>query len=190
VPRIHAPSVAENLEFRQRALLEASDELLRLVGVSAVTMSAAADACGLSRPAAYEYFASSAELLGFALDRQGDQWTADIARALGPATDTSSAIGTFVETSLSLLAPLANQGLVPAQVEHFHHGPGVVLAETLARVGALDPTLTARVTSGVVLASLAGDAQGLGVDAHYLTQFILAGLEAVSEVRSPRRSRA
>lgn len=190
MPRIQASSVAENREFRQRALLEAADDLLSEGGVSAVTMSAAADACGLSRPAAYEYFGSSADLRAVVVARQGDRWRAHTSDALAHATDTSSAISTFVEISLTLLTPLAHRRLANAQSDQFHDGPGTVLADTLTRVGSPDPVVSAQMATGVVLASVSASTDRRRVDVRYLTRFILAGLEAVSEARSPRRSRA
>lgn len=134
MPRIQAPSIAENCGLRRNALLHAARGLLRDGGESAVTMSSAAFSAGLSRPAAYEYFHSSAALLEALEDGQAEGWTSATESALSEATDIAEIIRVCVETSVQMLSKDAPpDGPSDTQVSRFHGAPAAHLPDHYRR---------------------------------------------------------
>ncbi|MFM8515686.1 MAG: TetR/AcrR family transcriptional regulator [Actinomycetota bacterium] len=186
MPRIQASSVAENRDLRRTALLQAARDLLRDGGESAVTMSAAACTAGLSRPAAYEYFDSSAALRQALVDAQAEYWTSVVASALDRAADTDAKIRVFVETSVQLLSTDATpSGLSDTQVSHFHEGPGRVLARSLSDDDTRNSDLVARLVGGAIVAVLRSPESAHDV-VSTVTAFLNAGMTGLSATRSQR----
>lgn len=186
MPRIQAASVVENRDLRRTALLQAARDLLLAGGDSAVTITAAAVASGLSRPAVYEYFPSSAALREALVKGQAERWTTVVEAALCDATAVIEIVRAFVETSLRTVSGDAPRGgLSDLQFSHFSIGPGKALARHLARTDVPDPELVARlVTSAVVSVTRAQDQREDLVPT--VTTFLVAGLEGLSAGRSPQ----
>lgn len=186
MPRIQAPSIAENRDLRRNALLEAARGLLGDGGESAVTMSAAALSAGLSRPAAYEYFHSSIALLEALVDGQAEDWTSATETALSEATEIAEIIRVFVETSMQILSRDAPpDGPSNTQVSRFHEGPGSALARSLSDAHIPDPDLVARLVGGAIVAVLRS--QDCVEDrVSTVTAFLSAGMTGLSATPSPR----
>lgn len=185
MPRIQAASVAENRDLRRMALMSAAGDLHRIGGDAAVTMSAAAGAAGISRPAAYEYFHSSAELLGELVDRQAERWTSMVALAMTEAGDVADIVQVFVRTSLRAVAEDApRKGLTGEQISRLHQGPARELSYALASAGVVEPTLAARLVTGAVVAIARTHDQDEGC-VPSVTEFLLTGLAGLSAAQSP-----
>lgn len=186
MPRIQAASVVENRDLRRTALLQAARDLLLAGGDSAVTITAAAVASGLSRSAVYEYFPSSAALLEELVKGQAERWTTAVEAALCDATAVIEIVRAFVETSLGTVSGDAPRGGLSAlQVSHFSIGPGKALARHLAQNDVPDPELVARLVTSAVMS--VPHAQNQGEDlAPTVTTFVVAGLEGLSAARSPQ----
>lgn len=186
MPRIQASSVVENRDLRRTALLDAAYDLLRSGGAPAVTMSAAAAAAGLSRPAAYEYFPSSEALLAATLDDQAAEWTSNLEAALRDAADVATIVRIFVDTTLRLVsAAVPRTGLSDQQISRLQTSAGGVVSRVLEHAGVPDPHLAARIMVGAVVAGFQSGAADDDV-APALVTFLISGLDGISAARFPR----
>jgi AcrR family transcriptional regulator len=186
MPRIQAPSIAENRDLRRNALLHAARGLLRDSGDSAVTMSAAAFSAGLSRPAAYEYFHSSAALLEALVDGQAEDWTSATEAALNEATEIAEIVRVFVEISVQFLSRDAPpEGPSDTQAYRFHEGPVSALARSLSDAHIPVPDLVAHLVGGAIVAVLRSQ-DGVGDRVSTVTAFLSAGMTGLSATQSPR----
>lgn len=99
MPRINAPTLAEHRESRLAALLDAGSSLLAEGGEGAVTMSAVAQEAGLSRPAVYEYFTSTEDLLAAVISKEADAWSIELSASIDAAETPEAKIRAYVEAA-------------------------------------------------------------------------------------------
>lgn len=154
MPRITAPTLAEHRESRRSALLVAGSDLLDLGGPQAVTMAAVAARSGLSRPAVYEYFASTEDLLIAVIGERMREWAGRIADAVHEAATPEAKIAAYVRASLALIAadgaPLAAMMAwrlpddVRDRVARLHRALSAPLIQALEAMGVPDVELGLR----------------------------------------------
>jgi Transcriptional regulator len=123
VPRIDAPTITEHRDQRRAALLAAGHELVLSGGPTAVTMTAVAARAGLSRPAVYEYFSSTQDLLSAVLSERMEVWTQEVDRALAQETSPEEKVLTYVRVSLELISDGSHGLLVLFSSETRRHSP-------------------------------------------------------------------
>lgn len=193
MPRITAPTLAEHRDRRRSALLAAGQALVLEGGPHAVTMAAVAQQAGLSRPAVYEYFDSTQDLLAAVLTEQMRTWSADIARALEQAGSPEDRIRSYITASLRLfcdgehevVAILSETSLpeaVRTQLVDMHAELSAPLIAAVEDMGATDPDTAVRLIQGVVEAAArrlepGSDPTG---EAQAASDFILAGVRGLS----------
>ena len=196
MPRITAPTLAEHRESRRAALLDAGSELLDHGGPPAVTMAAVAVRTGLSRPAVYEYFASTEDLLIAVIGERMREWAGVIADAIHDAPSPEAKISAYVRTSLQLIAtddaPLAAMlawrlpDEVRERVAGLHQGLLAPLTQALDALGVRDVKLGLRLIQAATEAAgrrmLSEDARD-GV-VQRVDAFVLAGLRALAQPSS------
>lgn len=190
VPRIDAPTLAEHRDNRRTALMQAGHDLMNSAGPRAVTMAAVAARAGLSRPAAYEYFASTADLLSAVVLEQMTNWRTEITTALSSVSDPRDRIRRYVEISLDLVTEgshdimaLLTAETLPASTRRelgkVHAELAAPLAQTLHELGASDSYLATMVAQGAVEAasrSVRPDTD-LSVLVDFVTNFIVSGVQ-------------
>ena len=91
VPKIAAPTVAENRELRRDALLAAAATLIQRGG-GTFTVAEVAHEVGLSRSAVYEYYSSAAELIADVLVDELSAWSASLEASTNQATDAQQRV--------------------------------------------------------------------------------------------------
>lgn len=189
MPRIEAPTLAEHRDQRKSSLLEAGHDLLSTGGPRAVTMAAVASRAGLSRPAVYEYFASTEDLLGAVLMERMVLWTHDVTDALAHAEGPEDKVRTYVEVSLRLIAEGSHEMIavlsaetlpasVRAQLGALHAALAAPLADAVRELGGGEADLITRFVQGVVEAAARRVPPG-GDPEHEIeiaTRFIVAGI--------------
>ncbi|HNM97984.1 MAG TPA: TetR/AcrR family transcriptional regulator [Marmoricola sp.] len=102
MPKIEAATVAEHREMRHRAVVENAVRLYLDAGPSGVTPAAVAAATGLARSSVYQYFATSGELIGAAVEQLFSDYTREVVaavEAVGP--DPRERLAAYVQHSLS-----------------------------------------------------------------------------------------
>ena len=100
MPRISAPTVAENREFRRTALVEAATRLIEERGSARFSVADVAAEVGLSRSAVYEYYKSSADLVADVLVDELLLWTERIVAAVDVAEGATGKIAAWIQTNL------------------------------------------------------------------------------------------
>lgn len=193
MPRITAPTLAEHRESRRAALLDAGSELLEHGGPQAVTMAAVAVRTGLSRPAVYEYFASTEDLLIAVIGERMREWAGHLADAVHAANTPEAKISAYVRTSLTLIAsddaPLAAMIAwrlpddVRERVTQLHRALSAPLTQALEAIGVLDVEFALR----LIQATTEAAARRMLTDhdrEHVINTanaFVIAGLRALSQ---------
>lgn len=164
MPRIDAPTVAEHRDQRRAALLAAGHDLVLSGGPSAVTMTAVAARAGLSRPAVYEYFSSTQDLLAAVLGERMEVWTSEVDQALAGQTSAEAKVRTYVRVSLELISDGSHGLLVLLSTESLpvhvrkaltdlHATLAAPLGSALSDLGVTDIDLGTRYVQGVVEAA-------------------------------------
>jgi AcrR family transcriptional regulator len=192
MPRIEAPTLALHRDQRKASLLEAGHELLSSGGPRSVTMAAVASRAGLSRPAVYEYFASTEDLLGAVLMERMVLWTHDVTDALGQAIGPEEKVRTYVEVSLRLIAEGSHEMIavlsaetlpasVRAQLGELHAALAAPLADAVHELGGGESDLTTRFVQGVVEAAARRVPSGADPshEIDVATRFIVAGIKGM-----------
>ena len=158
MPRISAPTVAENRAQRRAALLTAGSALLRRDGT--VTMADVAAEVGLSRSAVYEYYASAADLVADLLDRAWADTIQAITDATAHAADPGEQVQAWVRAALGPSGG-SRRALVRAAGSDRVPPPALLpLREALAALGCPDPDTVAQLTAAVADAALDAVAAG------------------------------
>lgn len=192
MPRIEAPTLAEHRDQRKSSLLEAGHDLLSAGGPRAVTMAAVASRAGLSRPAVYEYFTSTEDLLGAVLMERMVLWTHDVTDALERAESPEDKVRTYVEVSLRLISEGSHEMIavlsaetlpasVRAQLGALHAALAAPLADAVRDLGGGEAELITRFVQGVVEAAARRVPPG-GDPTHEIevaTRFIVAGVKGM-----------
>jgi AcrR family transcriptional regulator len=104
MPKIQAPNLAANREFRRQQLMSAATELALSHGAAAITVAAVAQKAGLSRSSIYEYFSSSADLVADLVIEELDYHTLRLADAIKEATDPFEKISLWLAEGLRYVA--------------------------------------------------------------------------------------
>lgn len=146
VPKITAPTVAENRELRRNALLEAAATLIERTGSARLSVAEIASEVGLSRSAVYEYYRSSADLVADVLVDELLTWTELIVAAVEGAPDPQAKVAAWISTNLDYaahgrhaLVRAAGQIELPptrrAQIGTLHHDLVAPLREAVVASG-------------------------------------------------------
>lgn len=193
MPRIEAPTLAEHRDNRRAALLAAGHELVERGGRKAVTMAAVAARTGLSRPAVYEYFSSTDELLAAVLLDEMRTWTDQIVEALALEADPDAKVRRYIEISLGLIADGRHdvlETLVGAEFPEscqrefgiLHATLAAPLSGALSALGVTDTHTGVRYLQGVVEAAarriMPGDS--VAEEAERVHRFVIAGLSTLT----------
>lgn len=152
-------------------------------------MAAVAARAGLSRPAAYEYFASTADLLSAVVLEQMTAWRTEVMNALADVSDPRERIRRYVSISMALVTEgsheimaLLSAETLPAttrrELGKVHGELAAPLAHTLAELGAADPYLATMLAQGAVEAAARSVRSDTDVEClvNQVAQFIIAGV--------------
>jgi AcrR family transcriptional regulator len=159
VPKISAPTVAENREFRRDALLAAAAELMQRGG--SFTVAEVAREVGLSRSAVYEYYRSAAELIADVLIDEFSAWSSALAAAAAPDETPTERVHSWIDGVLTYVkdgrhALLRAAGSIELpedrreQLHRLHESLISPLVDALTAMGATDPVRDARYVWGIV----------------------------------------
>jgi len=193
VPRIDAPTITEHRDLRRAALLEAGHELVLSGGPTAVTMTAVAARAGLSRPAVYEYFSSTQDLLSNVLSERMEIWTAEVGKALAGRNTPEEKVGTYVRVSLELISDgshgllvLLSSETLPPDVRRtlgaLHATLAAPLSSAMRDLGIADVDRATRYVQGLVEAAARRIEPGQDASAEIeaATAFAIAGVSALA----------
>lgn len=104
MPRIAAPTNAEQREQTQRKILDAFGDLLFTHGLPGLTMTDVARRAGVGRTAVYNYFADLEQLLvAYALDETG-RFLTDLKEELAGLDNPVDRLATYVRSQIQDLA--------------------------------------------------------------------------------------
>lgn len=189
MPRIEAPTLAQHRDNRRTSLLRAGHELITTAGPRGVTMAAVAARAGLSRPAAYEYFDSTADLLSAVVLEQMAGWRTEVMTALADVSDPAERVRRYVAISMDLftegsheIMALLSAETLPAttrrELGKVHGELAAPLAQTLDELGAADPYIATMLAQGAVEAAARSVRSGTDVSAlvDEVSRFIIAGV--------------
>lgn len=190
MPRITAPTLAEHRDQRSAAILQAGSDMLRDGGPNAVTMAGVAARTGLSRPAIYEYYPSTAELLAAVLVHALESWMSALDQAMADRRDPHEAIAIFVRESLTFFQDsdhraltLMSQATLPAavyaQVRDQHRSIRTYLIDALLALGVQDAEQAAQFIQGVVESAARLPKVAHRDDADAVLQFVNAGIRSL-----------
>lgn len=196
MPKIAAPTLAEHRDLRRTSLLTAGRELAAAGGPKAVTMAAVAARTGLSRPAVYEYFASSDELLAAVVLDEMREWADEIVAALAVERTADAKVHRYVTISLDIIANGRHavlEGLISADIPEpcrrefgrLHASMAAPLKDALEELGVIDTSSGLRYLQGVTEAAsrriTPGDpADEVEAEAERAYRFVLAGLNSLT----------
>ncbi len=192
MPRIEAPTLAEHRDNRRTALLAAGHDLALRGGRRAVTMAAVAARTGLSRPAVYEYFHSTEELLAAVLLEEMQTWADEVTEALSGQTGPDAQVRAYIRTSLRLIADGRHELLATVSVDELpaaaqrefavlHATLAAPLSGALQALGVTDTETAVRYVQGVVEAAARRIAPGDAIDREVerVLAFTMGGLAAL-----------
>lgn len=164
VPRIAAPTVAENRELRRDALLAAAATLMQRGG--SFTVAEVAQKVGLSRSAVYEYYSSAAELSADVMVDELSAWSEAMSLIAGDGPSPRDRVHAWLQAVLDYVADGRHALLrsaadveVPVarrdQLHDLHESVVAPLVDALADAGCPDPYRVARYVWGVVEVAIA-----------------------------------
>ena len=191
MPRISAPTVAENRELRRTALLDAAAALILRSG--SFTVAEVTAEVGLSRSAFYEYHPSAGDLAAQVLLDELDRWHAVLATATAGTGDPHARVAAWIEAVLGYVADgrhalvrAAAATDIPEQrrqaVQDRHRALVHPLAQALSDLGVPDPPSAASLVWGAVDATMSrveSGAEDAAMATGRVTRFVLGGLEAL-----------
>lgn len=159
MPKIDAPSVAENRERRRDALVEAATSVLRESG--AVTMAAVAERTGLSRSAVYEYYTSAADLIADVVVDELTAWIDHLAESVSGIDEPRTRLEAWIREALAYVADgrhalvraAGDVSLPPvrrAQIQALHRELAAPVAQSLRELGVIDADRITSYVWGVV----------------------------------------
>jgi AcrR family transcriptional regulator len=187
MPRIDAPTLAEHRDQRLSALLSAGRSLLLEEGPAGVTMAAVANRTGLSRPAIYEYFDSTSDLLAAILLDHMREWTHTVGDVITGIADPGVRVDEYVTRSIQFFhqedhraMAFISQSSLPATVRERiiteHRAMIQPLITALRDLDIQDPTRAAQFVQGVVEAAARQTSLDSETETKAALQFIQAGL--------------
>lgn len=165
MPKIEAPTVAEHRAMRRRAVVDNAVELLVTQGPSALTPAAVAKMTGLARTSVYQYFPTSGELLGAAIEQLLVASQVDVDAALaGAGDDLGDRIAAYVRATLET----ARRGHNPtrlvgvelpdacrARLRDLHDQIAKPLRDIVRDSGVADVDTTTALANGVIAGAVA-----------------------------------
>ena len=188
-----APTLAEHRDQRHATLLAAGHDLVRTGGPRALTMAAVATRAGLSRPAVYEYFKSTADLLAAVLLDEMRKWSGDVVDHLAAESTPETKISRYIEVSLGLIADGRHEIIavmsetslpqpVRQQINALHATLAAPLTQAVAALGISDTDQAVRLIQGVVEAAARRLVPGSNPESEVRASsaFVLAGLKALA----------
>ena len=120
MPKIDAPTVAKHRAQKEKAILEATVDLLITQGQNAVTPAAVAERAGLARTSVYQYHPSTASLVAGAIEELFRLAELEVASALAEAgEDPVSRLTAYVSAMLAI----AQAGHTPNRPISLHGAP-------------------------------------------------------------------
>jgi AcrR family transcriptional regulator len=159
MPKIAAPTVAENRELRREALLAAAATLMQRNGT--FTVAEVAREVGLSRSAVYEYYSSAAELIADVLVDEFSDWCAALSSSTKPNASPADRVHAWIDGILAYVidgrhALLRAAGAIELpearklELQELHHALIAPLVSALHDAGSADAVRQARYVWGVV----------------------------------------
>ena len=197
MPRISAPTVAENREQRRTALLGAAAALTLRSGT--FTVAEVTAEVGLSRSAFYEYYSSAADLVADVLIDELEHWHDALAAATAGAASAPDRVTAWITAVLAYIADgrhalLRAAGSVELpqprrdEVQRRHRALVQPLADALDDMGVPDAALTAALVWGAVDA-MVGRIESGGITAEQagpvVIGFVNGGLPALVRTVDP-----
>ena len=160
MPRIAAPTISENRDLRQTAILEAATTIARSEGLAKITVGEVARLAGISRSSVYDYFDGAGDIIAEVLVDELMDMCNQLAEGVAPAGDTKELIELWVRTSMALVADgrhkvlrsAAGLDLPPtrkAQINQLHRQMAVPLVAALTAFGVDNPMRMAQQISAV-----------------------------------------
>jgi AcrR family transcriptional regulator len=164
MPKIAAPTVAENRELRRDALLTAAADLMTRSG--SFTVAEVAREVGLSRSAVYEYYSSAAELIADVLVDEFSSWTASLTASARADAEPGDRVHNWIHGVLAYVvdgrhALLRAAGSIELpdtrreELSTLHQALIAPLVAALEAMGSTDPERQARYVWGVVEVAIA-----------------------------------
>ena len=165
MPKIEAPTVAEHRAMRERAVLGHAVDLLVTQGPAGLTPAAVAQRAGLARTSVYQYFPSSRDLLGaaieelFVVSREGLD---EALRSAGP--DPRARLAAYVRATLESArrghSPTRLMGIelseeTRSRLRRLHEEAAEPLAELVEAFGAQDVATATALAQGVINGAVA-----------------------------------
>lgn len=161
MPKIDAPTVAEHRALKERAILEATVELLVGHGQDAVTPSAVAKRAGLARTSVYQYHPSSAALVATALEELFRKAELEVHQALSEVEDSpGERLTAYVAAMLNTAQaghspnrPISLEGAADGyrmRIRELHERLMAPLAGIVAELGATDVRAATALASGAI----------------------------------------
>jgi AcrR family transcriptional regulator len=104
MPKISAPTLIEQRQWRRSQLLDAATAIALETGPTSITVSAVAARAGLSRTSFYEYFASSSEIVAELITDELNDFTEFLTQKVSAVSAPEDAITAWIEGSLEYVA--------------------------------------------------------------------------------------
>lgn len=165
MPKIEAPTVAEHRAMRRRAVVDNAVTLLVTEGPAALTPAAVAKLTGLARTSVYQYFPTSGELLGAAIEQLFVASQRELNQALAETgEDLDDRIAAYVRATLETArrghSPTRLVGVELPEVyrrrlRELHEEVARPLRQIVEASGAGDVDLTTALANGVIAGAVA-----------------------------------
>lgn len=191
MPRIAAPTIAQNRDLRQSAILAAANDIAREAGLNKITVGEIAKRAGIARTSVYAYFESSADLIADVLIDELFDMIDILERRVSQAPDARAAILAWMQASLEyvndgrheFVKSAATVELPPArraEMQHLHRQMIAPLSRALASYGVDNEVRVAMQISGIVDVAVRRLTNGGNLDEEIAAaeEFIMHGLSA------------
>lgn len=176
MPKIDAPTVAEHRAQKERAILDATVDLLVSQGQDAVTPAAVAERAGLARTSVYQYHPSSASLVATAVEELFRLAEIEVGESLaGVGGDPAARLTAYVSAMLRLAQaghspnrPISLHGAPEgcrARVRTLHDRLMEPLAGIVAEFGAHNVRVVTAIAAGAIQGAVALVEHGADLDA-------------------------
>lgn len=190
---MHTPTY----DARQSTIVDVARGILVGHGPESVTMGALAEATGLSRPAIYQYFSSSAHVLGELVLNDMADLSNEVERIVGAIEAPTEQVRAWIHYCLAYLSTGEHQAIMaigrsalPEEhlgvVKAMHGFFMAQLVRPLELLGVQDATSLCGMIYGAVSAAAGRIAEGgeFLTEARLLETFVDAGLESALSPRS------
>ncbi len=191
MPRIAAPTIAQNRDLRQSAILAAATEIARESGVNKITVGEIAKRAGIARTSVYAYFESSADLIADVLIDELFDMIDILERRVNQAPSAREAILAWMQASLEyvndgrheFVKSAATVDLPPArraEMQQLHRTMIAPLTSALAQFGVENEMRVAMQISGIVDVAVRRLTNGGNLEEEIAAaeEFIMHGLSA------------